>query len=112
VRRNHRLVHGVRARRAEAARNQSARLRPLGPLHDSPRPLIAPASNLDVCNQGTLERLRQAYYRLPEPARPRLEAAAGSHRGLTQAQRFETSIAILARMIELWEDGQYIGWPR
>lgn len=82
-----------------------------GPLHDSPRPLIAPASNLDVCNQGTLERLRQAYYRLPEPARPRLEAAPGSFRRLTQAQRFETSVAILARMIELWEDGQYIGWP-
>jgi len=83
-----------------------------GPLHDSPRPLIAPASNLDVCNRGTLERLHQAYYRLPEPARPRLEAGGGFDGRLTQAQRFETSIAILARMIELWEDGQYIGWPR
>ena len=30
-----------------------------GPLHDNPRPLIAPASNLDVCNRGTLERLRK-----------------------------------------------------
>ena len=82
-----------------------------GPLHDSPRPLIAPASNLDVCNQGTLERLRQAYYRLPESTRPRLEAVPDSFRRLGQAQRFETSVAILGRMIELWEDGQYIGWP-
>ena len=30
---------------------------------------------------------------------------------MSQAMRFETSVAILARMIELWEDGQYIGWP-
>ena len=82
-----------------------------GPLHDSPRPLIAPASNLDVCNDVTLERLRRAYYELPEPARPRLEAVPGSSRGLTQTQRFEASVAILARMIELWHDGQYVGWP-
>jgi len=82
-----------------------------GPLHDSPRPLIAPASNLDVCNDVTLEKLRRAYYGLPEPARPRLDAVPGSSRGLTQAQRFETSVAILGRMIELWQDGQYIGWP-
>jgi len=34
-----------------------------------------------------------------------------SFRRLGQAQRFETSVAILGRMIELWEDGQYIGWP-
>jgi hypothetical protein len=83
-----------------------------GPLHDSPRPLIAPASNLDVCNQGTLERLRQTYYRLPESDRPRLETLPDSSPHLTQAQRFETSLAILERMIELWEDGQYVGWPR
>jgi hypothetical protein len=82
-----------------------------GPLHDSPRPLIAPASNLGICNQGTLERLRAAYYRLPERERPRIEAAPASLPNLTQAQRFEGSIAILGRMIELWEDGQYIGWP-
>jgi hypothetical protein len=83
-----------------------------GPLHDSPRPLIAPASNLDVCNEGTLARLRQAYYRLAVPARPRLEAVPASFRRLTQPQRFEASLGVLQRMIELWEDGQYIGWPR
>lgn len=82
-----------------------------GPLHDSPRPLIAPASNLDVCNRATLERLRKAYYRLSEQERPRLESVPPACRSLPQAQRFEVSIAILARMIELWEDGQYIGWP-
>ncbi|HSC70263.1 MAG TPA: hypothetical protein VLH58_02850, partial [Candidatus Methylomirabilis sp.] len=82
-----------------------------GPLHDSPRPLIAPASNLDVCNQTTLERLRKAYYRLPEQERPRLESGPPALRRMTQAQRFETSMAILGRMIDLWEDGQYIGWP-
>jgi len=83
-----------------------------GPLHDSPRPLVAPASNLGVCNRGTLERLRTAYYRLPEPERPRIEAALSSLPSLTQAQRFESSLAVLGRMIDLWEDGQYIGWPR
>ena len=82
-----------------------------GPLHDSPRPLVAPASNLGVCNRGTLERLRTAYYRLPEPERPRIEAALSSLPSLTQAQRFESSLAVLGRMIDLWEDGQYIGWP-
>src|SRR5574341_1013607 len=82
-----------------------------GPLHDSPRPLIAPASNLDVCNRTTLKRLRGAYYRLPERERPRLESGPSAFHRLTQAQRFETSVAILGRMIELWEDGQYIGWP-
>jgi hypothetical protein len=30
---------------------------------------------------------------------------------MPQARRFEESVAILARMIELWEDGEYIGWP-
>jgi hypothetical protein len=82
-----------------------------GPLHDSPRPLVAPASNLDVCNRGTLDRLRVAYHRLPEPQRPRIEAAPSYLPSLTQIQRFEGSIAILGRMVELWEDGQYIGWP-
>lgn len=82
-----------------------------GPLHDSPRPLVAPASNLDICNRGTLERLRSAYYRLPEPQRPRIETTPAYLPSLTQAQRFEGSVAVLARMIELWEDGQYIGWP-
>jgi len=82
-----------------------------GPLHDSPRPLIAPASNLDVCNRQTLDRLRRTYYALPEMERPRLEATPSLLQGMGQAQRFEASVAILARMIELWEDGQYIGWP-
>ncbi len=82
-----------------------------GPLHDNPRPLIAPASNLDVCNRTTLERLRRAYYRLSEPERPRLERVPPALRRMPQAKRFEGSVTILARMIELWEDGQYIGWP-
>jgi hypothetical protein len=82
-----------------------------GPLHDSPRPLIAPASNLDACNRGTLERLRTAYYRLPEGKRPRLDAVPAALRPLDQAHRFEGSVAILRRMVQLWEDGQYIGWP-
>jgi len=82
-----------------------------GPLHDNPRPLVAPASNLDVCNRGTLERLRNAYYRLPELERPRLEAGPPAFRRMSQAMRFEMSVATLSRMIELWEDGQYIGWP-
>src|SRR5512144_247055 len=82
-----------------------------GPLHDSPRPLIAPASNLDVCNRTTLERLRKAYYQLSEQERPRLESGPPPFHRMAQAQRFELSIAILARMIDLWEEGQYIGWP-
>lgn len=82
-----------------------------GPLHDSPRPLIAPASNLDVCNHGTLERLRNAYFRLAARERPRIGAVPGSLPGVTQAERFESSVAILARIVQLWEDGQYIGWP-
>ncbi len=82
-----------------------------GPLHDSPRPLIAPASNLGVCNRGTLERLRRSYYHLSEMERPRLERVPSPLRQLSQAQRFDASVAFLARMVELWEDGQYIGWP-
>jgi len=82
-----------------------------GSLHDNPRPLIAPASNLNVCNRGTLGRLRKEYYRLPDEERPRLETVPPALRGMSQAMRFEESVAILARMIELWEDGQYIGWP-
>jgi len=82
-----------------------------GPLHDSPRPLIAPASNLEVCNRGTLDKLRRAYYVLPEERRPRLETSSNGFRRLTQAERFEASVAIMVRMIDLWEDGQYIGWP-
>jgi hypothetical protein len=82
-----------------------------GPLHDTPRPLIAPASNLDVCDRATLRRLHDAYYRLPELERPRLESGPEPCKGLTQAQRFDISLLILARMVQLWEEGQYIGWP-
>jgi hypothetical protein len=82
-----------------------------GPLHDSPRPLIAPACNLDVCNRSTLERLRRVYYALEERDRPTLHKVPAALGRLSQAQRFEISLAILGRMIDLWEDGQYIGWP-
>lgn len=82
-----------------------------GPLHDTPRPLIAPASNLDVCDRATLRRLYEGYYRLPEPERPRLETTPEPFQVFTQAERFDASLKILARMIQLWEDGQYIGWP-
>jgi hypothetical protein len=82
-----------------------------GPLHDTPRPLIAPASNLDVCDRATLRRLREKYFSLPEAERPRIEMEPESFQALTQAQRFDASLLILARMVQLWEDGQYIGWP-
>jgi hypothetical protein len=82
-----------------------------GPLHDSPRPLIAPASNLQVCNRHTIDRLRGVYYRLPEVERPELAKMPVTAERLTQAHRFELSAAILTRMVDLWEDGQYIGWP-
>jgi len=82
-----------------------------GPLHDSPRPLIAPASNLNVCSRSTLERLRTAYYALPVPHRPHIAVPPPAFLGQTQDQRFEASLAILRRMVDLWEDGQYIGWP-
>jgi hypothetical protein len=82
-----------------------------GPLHDSPRPLIAPASNLDVCNRTTLDRLRAAYFHLPAPRRPRIDISPPALSGRTEDERFEASLAILRRMVDLWEDGQYIGWP-
>jgi len=82
-----------------------------GPLHDTPRPLIAPASNLDVCDRATVLRLREIYHRLPEPERPRLTAGPEPFQAMTQAERFDASLRILARMVQLWEDGQYIGWP-
>jgi hypothetical protein len=82
-----------------------------GPLHDNPRPLIAPASNLCACDHMKLERLRTAYYALPEASRPRVDTVPDFLRPLGQTQRFETSLALLGRMVDLWEDGQYIGWP-
>jgi hypothetical protein len=80
-------------------------------LADNPQPLIVPASNLGVCNRATLPRLRAAYYARPEAERPRLGVVWPRDRALTQSQRFEDRLQILARFVELWEDGQYIGWP-
>ena len=80
-------------------------------LADNPQPLIVPASNLGVCNRGTLTRLREAYYALPEEERPALSIVWPHDRALSQGQRFEDRLQILARFVELWEDGQYIGWP-
>ena len=80
-------------------------------LADNPQALIAPASNLGACNRGTLTRLRETYYALSEEARPALGVVWPTDRMLTQGQRFEDRLQILARFVELWEDGQYIGWP-
>lgn len=82
-----------------------------GHLQDNPQPLIVPASNLEACNRATLARLREAYYALEEPERPLLAEVWSRDRNLSQRDRFEDRLAILARMVELWEDGQYIGWP-
>ena len=41
-----------------------------GPLHDSPRPLIAPASNLDVCDHGNRRILRAALSYAAEETTP------------------------------------------
>jgi len=82
-----------------------------GHLQDNPQPLIVPASNLQACNRATLMRLREAYYGLPETERPVLTGVWSHDRHLSQDDRFADRLAILARMVELWEDGQYIGWP-
>lgn len=82
-----------------------------GSLFDNPQPLIVPTSNLQHINRETLERLRKAYYALPEHRRPKLKAVWPHDRRLSQRERFEDRLAIVERMVELWEDGQYIGWP-
>lgn len=82
-----------------------------GHLYDNPQPLIVPASNLQACNRATLARLREAYYALGKTDRPALTEVWEQDRSRSQDDRFEDRLAILARMVELWEDGQYIGWP-
>lgn len=82
-----------------------------GHLFDNPKPLIVPTSNLLRCNQQSLARLRESYLSLNEFSRPSLEKLWPQDRLLSQSQRFEDRLAIVGRMVELWEDGQYIGWP-
>lgn len=82
-----------------------------GHLFDNPKPLIVPASNLLRCNRNALATLRANYFRLSECARPLLRDHWSADRDLSQGERFEDRMAIVNRMVELWEDGQYIGWP-
>ena len=80
-------------------------------LYDNPQPLIVPASNLQEINHQTVEQLREAYYAIPEDARPFLGDVWPHDQALSQSERFEDRLAIVNRMVELWEDGQYVGWP-
>lgn len=82
-----------------------------GHLFDNPQPLIVSTSNLKRVNHEALTDLRAAYYALPERSRPHLRAIWPHDKKLSQSERFEDRLAIVERMIELWEDGQYIGWP-
>lgn len=82
-----------------------------GHLQDNPQPLIVASSNLRLFNRKTLVEIREAYYALPEARRPTLERVFSHDRGLSQSQRFGDRLKILERMVELWEDGEYIGWP-
>lgn len=82
-----------------------------GHLFDNPKPLIVPTSNLLRCNTNTLARLREHYFSLSEVSRPPLQDLQPSDQALSQSERFEDRLTIVSRMIELWEDGQYIGWP-
>lgn len=82
-----------------------------GHLFDNPKPLIVPASNLLRCNQSTVAELRDSYLSLSEHARPPLRDHWSSDQTLSQRERFEDRLIIVGRMVELWEDGQYIGWP-
>lgn len=82
-----------------------------GHLFDNPKPLIVPTSNLLRCNKNTLARLRESYFSLSECARPPLWDHWSSDQALSQSERFEDRLTIVNRMVELWEDGQYIGWP-
>jgi len=82
-----------------------------GHLFDNPKPLIVPTSNLLRCNKKTLAGLRESYFSLSEISRPPLRDLWPSEHALSQSERFEDRLAIVSRMVELWEDGQYIGWP-
>jgi hypothetical protein len=82
-----------------------------GHLFDNPKPLIVPTSNLLRCNTHTLVRLRESYFGLSEGSRPPLWELCPSDHALSQSERFEDRLTIVSRMVELWEDGQYIGWP-
>jgi hypothetical protein len=82
-----------------------------GHLFDNPKPLIVPTSNLLRCNKTALETLSERYFSLSEPARPSIGDVCQSDYALSQRERFEDRLTIVSRMVELWEDGQYIGWP-
>lgn len=82
-----------------------------GHLFDNPKPLIVPTSNLLRCNKTALARLRESYFSLSELSRPHLQDHSPSDHALSQSERFEDRLTIVSRMVELWEDGQYIGWP-
>jgi hypothetical protein len=82
-----------------------------GHLFDNPKPLIVPASNLRRCNLPALARLRDIYLGLSEASRPILEQTWPGDELLSQCERFEDRLTIVCRMVELWEEGQYIGWP-
>jgi len=82
-----------------------------GHLFDNPKPLIVATSNLLRCNLETVAKLRESYFSLNEISRPSLRRVWPSDRVLSQSERFEDRLTIVGRMVELWEDGQYIGWP-
>lgn len=82
-----------------------------GHLFDNPKPLIVPTSNLLRCNKKTLAGLRESYFSLSEVSRPPIWDLWPSDQALSQGERFEDRLTIVSRMVELWEDGQYIGWP-
>lgn len=82
-----------------------------GHLFDNPKPLIVPTSNLLRCNLETLAKLREKYFSVLEASRPSLEKVWLWDQVLSQSERFEDRLTIVGRMVELWEDGQYIGWP-
>ena len=56
-------------------------------------------------------RLRESYISLGEHSRPPLQKLWPRDEILSQSERFEDRLTIVSRMVELWEDGQYIGWP-
>ncbi len=80
-------------------------------LYDNPQPLIVAASNLYQVNRRILVQLREAYYAIREDIRPFLEEVWPHDQDLSQSERFEDRLAIVERMVKLWEDGQYVGWP-